>query len=55
LPPSSLELPFADSSGAAPLAERLRPKSLDEVIGQQHLLGPASRCASPSSRGGCTR
>src|SRR5690606_26145622 len=23
-----------------PLAERLRPKSLDEVAGQQHLLGP---------------
>jgi putative ATPase len=23
-----------------PLAERLRPRSLDEVIGQQHLLGP---------------
>ena len=25
---------------AAPLAERLRPASLDEVIGQSHLLGP---------------
>src|SRR4051794_9852636 len=25
---------------AAPLAERLRPQSLEEVIGQQHLLGP---------------
>lgn len=25
---------------AVPLAERLRPTSLDEVIGQQHLLGP---------------
>jgi putative ATPase len=24
----------------APLAERLRPRTLDEVIGQQHLLGP---------------
>ena len=23
-----------------PLAERLRPKTLDDVIGQQHLLGP---------------
>ncbi|MDD3676647.1 AAA family ATPase, partial [Thauera propionica] len=23
-----------------PLAERMRPKSLDEVAGQQHLLGP---------------
>lgn len=28
--------PAADS----PLADRLRPKSLDEVIGQHHLLGP---------------
>ncbi len=30
------------SAGApdAPLAERLRPRHLDEVIGQQHLLGP---------------
>jgi putative ATPase len=27
---------------AAPLAVRLRPRSLDEVIGQQHLLGPGS-------------
>jgi putative ATPase len=25
--------------GSVPLAERLRPRSLDEVIGQQHLLG----------------
>jgi putative ATPase len=39
VPPTSLDLPFADDAGAAPLAERLRPKSLDEVIGQQHLLG----------------
>ncbi|HBD32138.1 MAG TPA: recombination factor protein RarA, partial [Cupriavidus sp.] len=23
-----------------PLAERLRPRNIDEVIGQQHLLGP---------------
>ncbi|OAM28418.1 recombination factor protein RarA [Eikenella longinqua] len=25
---------------AAPLAERLRPHSLDDVVGQQHLIGP---------------
>jgi putative ATPase len=25
---------------AAPLAERLRPKTIDEVVGQGHLLGP---------------
>lgn len=29
----------ADAPPAAPLAERLRPKTLAEVIGQQHLLG----------------
>ncbi len=28
------------SPGAAPLAEVLRPRDLDEVIGQAHLLGP---------------
>jgi putative ATPase len=27
-------------AGSAPLAERLRPRTLDEVAGQQHLLGP---------------
>src|SRR5690606_40716653 len=26
----------------APLAVRMRPASLDEVVGQQHLLGPGS-------------
>ena len=26
--------------GRAPLAARLRPRSLDDVVGQQHLLGP---------------
>jgi len=38
VPQTSLELGFADPA-AAPLAERLRPKTLDEVIGQRHLLG----------------
>ena len=36
---SSLPLPLEHAPGHAPLAERLRPKTLDEVIGQQHLLG----------------
>ncbi len=31
---------FAHIAPAAPLAERLRPKHIDEVIGQSHLLGP---------------
>ena len=33
----------ASASGAAPgapLADRMRPRSLDEVVGQEHLLGP---------------
>ena len=36
MPTASL---FAPTSPAAPLAERLRPKQIDEVIGQSHLLG----------------
>ncbi|MCF2133077.1 MULTISPECIES: replication-associated recombination protein A [Mycetohabitans] len=30
---------FEDTRTAIPLAERLRPKTIDEVIGQRHLLG----------------
>jgi len=29
-----------ETDKARPLADQLRPRSLDEVIGQQHLLGP---------------
>ena len=40
------------SPDAVPLAERLRPRTLDEVIGQQHLLGPGQplRVAFESGR-----
>jgi putative ATPase len=31
---------FDSHAPAAPLAERLRPRHIDEVIGQSHLLGP---------------
>jgi putative ATPase len=31
---------FGKAEPAAPLAEALRPSSIDEVVGQQHLLGP---------------
>jgi putative ATPase len=31
---------FGKAEPAAPLAERLRPQSIDEVVGQQQLLGP---------------
>jgi putative ATPase len=40
--PAQAEAPLGPESeawAAAPLAERLRPKNLGEVIGQQHLLG----------------
>lgn len=32
----------ADLAAAAPLPARMRPKTLDEVVGQQHLLGPGA-------------
>jgi len=32
--------PATVSPDAAPLADRLRPRSLDEVVGQEHLTGP---------------
>jgi putative ATPase len=30
----------AIEAGGAPLAERMRPRSLDELVGQEHLVGP---------------
>jgi putative ATPase len=36
---------FAVENPATPLAERLRPKTLAEVIGQRHLLGPGKALA----------
>lgn len=43
---------FGKAEPAAPLAEALRPKSIDEVVGQQHLLGPGKplRLAFESGR-----
>ncbi len=37
--PSSKGLLHA-MAGGAPLAERMRPRSLDELVGQEHLVGP---------------
>ncbi len=37
MPPSS---PAEEVSPHAPLADRLRPGSLDEIVGQEHLTGP---------------
>ena len=31
---------FEETRAGMPLAERLRPTTIDEVIGQRHLLGP---------------
>jgi len=36
---------FASANPATPLAERLRPSSIDEVIGQRHLLAPGKPLA----------
>jgi putative ATPase len=33
---------LSTSQAAAPLAERMRPRTLDEVVGQQHLLAPGA-------------
>jgi putative ATPase len=33
---------FAEPEGLKPLAERMRPRSLDEIVGQQRLVGPTS-------------
>jgi len=37
---SSVSDLFPAPAAAAPLAERLRPRTLDDVLGQRHLLGP---------------
>ena len=34
--------PLFEAQAAAPLAERMRPRTLDEVVGQQHLLAPGA-------------
>jgi putative ATPase len=37
----------------APLAQRLRPQTLDEFVGQEHVLGPDERCDARSRRTAC--
>src|SRR5438477_4913899 len=43
---------FGSAQPVAPLADALRPKSLDEVVGQEHLIGPGKplRLAFESGR-----
>jgi putative ATPase len=36
---------FTDAAPAAPLAERLRPRTVEQVIGQRHLLAPGKPLA----------
>ena len=48
------QLPEPDpeaSAGPRPLADRLRPSTLDEVVGQDHLLGPAGTLTRMLERG----
>ncbi|MBI3149875.1 MAG: replication-associated recombination protein A [Betaproteobacteria bacterium] len=42
---------FAAAAPPAPLAERLRPKRLEEVIGQRHLLAPGMPLAAAFAAG----
>src|SRR5436305_13866805 len=37
---NALEERVAGASGDAPLAARLRPRTLEEIVGQEHILGP---------------
>ena len=48
LPPSAAEEPLRED---APLADRLRPQALDEVIGQDHLTGPTGAIGRMVSAG----
>jgi putative ATPase len=55
-PPADLfgpaEAPETPAAAAArPLADRLRPRSLDEVVGQDHLLGPEGTLTRMLARG----
>ncbi|HEY7646130.1 MAG TPA: AAA family ATPase, partial [Hyphomicrobiales bacterium] len=41
-----------DRDAPRPLADRLRPKTLDEVAGQDHLLGPEGMARRMLGKGG---
>src|SRR5512143_2301966 len=45
---------FAQGSVARPLAARMRPRSLDEFVGQEHLLGPGKPLREAVERGTVT-
>ena len=48
-PPETVETPEARS--VRPLADRLRPKTLEDVVGQDHLLGPEGTLTRMLARG----
>src|SRR5215210_9086309 len=51
-PPSGDPPPSAaPEAGPRPLADRLRPRSLEEVAGQDHLLGPEGALTRMLARG----
>lgn len=50
-PPGDPSPSASDSGGPRPLADRLRPRSLEEVAGQDHLLGPEGALSRMLARG----
>lgn len=50
-PPEPSLLPLASAAGERPLADRLRPASLEEVVGQDHLVGPEGTLSRMLARG----
>jgi putative ATPase len=49
--PAAPPEPAGASAAARPLADRLRPRSLNEVVGQDHLLGPEGTLTRMLERG----
>ncbi len=49
--PAETETGTHDSSEAAPLAARVRPSTLDEFVGQEHLLSPGSALRTAIEQG----
>lgn len=49
-PPNPMPQPQS-ATGPKPLAERLRPQSLEQVVGQDHILGPQGSLSGMLARG----
>ena len=48
--PALVEAPLTPASRTQPLADRLRPRVLEDVVGQEHLLGPDGTLAQMLAR-----